>query len=104
MYDGLQSVTISMPPHFVYTKCVFEWDPRKTRANADRHAVTFDEALTVFFGWERTRWSGRETFGKEARFLRLGRASGGRLLIVAYTLRRSGDAETTRIISARRAE
>jgi uncharacterized DUF497 family protein len=35
--------------------------------------------------------------------LRLGRAADGRLLVVAYTLRRSGDAETIRIISARRA-
>ena len=39
----------------------------------------------------------------EMRFLRLGRAADGRVLMVAYTLRRSGDAETIRIISARRA-
>jgi uncharacterized DUF497 family protein len=39
----------------------------------------------------------------ELRFLRLGRAADGRVLMVAYTLRRSGDAETIRLISARRA-
>ena len=39
----------------------------------------------------------------EGRYLRLGRAADGRLIMVAYTLRRSGDAETIRIISARRA-
>jgi hypothetical protein len=27
---------------------VFEWDPRKARANADKHGVTFDDAVTVF--------------------------------------------------------
>jgi uncharacterized protein len=37
----------------------------------------------------------------EQRFLRLGRAADGRVLMVAYTLRRSGDAEAIRIISAR---
>jgi uncharacterized DUF497 family protein len=39
----------------------------------------------------------------ELRFLRLGRASDGRVLMVAYTLRSSGNAERIRIISARRA-
>jgi len=27
---------------------VFEWDPRKARAKADKHGVTFDDAVTVF--------------------------------------------------------
>ena len=39
----------------------------------------------------------------EARFRRLGRSAEGRILMVAYTLRRSADAETIRLISARRA-
>jgi uncharacterized DUF497 family protein len=39
----------------------------------------------------------------ESRFRRLGRSADRRVLMVAYTLRRSGDAETIRIISARRA-
>jgi len=39
----------------------------------------------------------------ERRFLRLGRAADGRVLMVACTLRRGGDAEAIRIISARRA-
>jgi uncharacterized DUF497 family protein len=40
---------------------------------------------------------------KERRFLRLGRSATGRVLVVAYTLRRRGDGESVRIISARRA-
>jgi uncharacterized DUF497 family protein len=37
----------------------------------------------------------------EARFRRVGRSADGRVLMVAYTLRRNGDAETIRLISAR---
>ena len=40
---------------------------------------------------------------KESRLLRLGRAATGRVLVVAYTVRRRGDGESVRIISARRA-
>jgi uncharacterized DUF497 family protein len=40
---------------------------------------------------------------KESRFLRLGRAATGRVLIVAYTVRRRRDGQSIRIISARRA-
>jgi uncharacterized protein len=39
----------------------------------------------------------------EARFLRLGRSSAGRVLMLAHTIRRSGDGEAIRIISARHA-
>jgi uncharacterized DUF497 family protein len=44
-----------------------------------------------------------QTADRAKRFLRLGRAADQRVLMVAYTFRRSGDAETIRIISARRA-
>jgi uncharacterized DUF497 family protein len=40
---------------------------------------------------------------KESRFLRLGRAATGRMRIVAYTVRRRGESEGIRSISARRA-
>jgi Ribonuclease toxin, BrnT, of type II toxin-antitoxin system len=29
-----------------------EWDPRKAAANLRKHAVSFDEAMTVFEDWE----------------------------------------------------
>jgi uncharacterized protein len=82
---------------------VFEWDPRKARANADKHGVTFDDAVTVFLDPMALDGPDQQHSNVESRFLRLGEALDGRLLIVAYTLRRSGDAETIRIISARRA-
>lgn len=27
---------------------MFEWDPRTAKANADKHGVSFDEAVTIF--------------------------------------------------------
>jgi hypothetical protein len=82
---------------------VFEWDPRKAEANAAKHGVSFDDAVTVFLDADALDGPDAEHSSAEARFRRLGRAADGRVLTVAYTLRRSTDAETIRIISARRA-
>jgi len=82
---------------------VFEWDPRKAEANAAKHGVSFDEAVTVFLDTKALDGPDLQHSRAELRFLRLGRAADGRLLMVAYTIRRSGDAETIRLISARRA-
>lgn len=69
---------------------MFEGDARKAAANRTKHGVSFEEAATVFGE-------------RESRFLRLGRAATGRVLIVAYTVRGRDDGESIRIISARRA-
>ena len=82
---------------------MFEWDPRKAEANAAKHGVSFDDAVTVFLDGTALDGPDLQHSKAELRFLRLGRAADGRVLMVAYTLRRSGDAETIRIISARRA-
>ena len=92
-----------MPPHSVYTECVFEWDPRKAEANAAKHGVLFDDAVMVFLDANAMDGPDLQQSRSEARFRRLGRSADGRVLMVAYTLRRSGDAETIRLISARRA-
>jgi uncharacterized DUF497 family protein len=65
--------------------------------------VTFDDAVTVFLDANALDGPDLHHSGIEARVRRLGRAADGRVLMVAYTLRRSGDAETIRLISARRA-
>jgi uncharacterized protein len=82
---------------------VFEWDPRKAEANAVKHGVSFDDAVTVFLDGNALDGPDLQHSKTEQRFLRLGRAADGRVLMVAYTFRRSGNAETTRLISARRA-
>jgi hypothetical protein len=90
---------------FVYTKYVFEWDPRKAEANANaaKHGVSFDDAVTVFLDPEALDGPDLQHSSAESRFLRLGRSARGHVLMVAYTFRRGGDAEAIRIISARRA-
>jgi uncharacterized protein len=82
---------------------VFEWDPRKAQANAAKHGVSFDEAVTVFLDTNALDGPDLQHSGGEARFRRLGSSAEGRVLMVVYTLRRSGHAETVRLISARRA-
>jgi hypothetical protein len=81
---------------------VFEWDPRKAEANAAKHGVTFDDAVS-FLDSDALDGPDLQHSTAEPRLLRLGRVADGRVLMVAYTLRSSGNAETIRIISARRA-
>ena len=82
---------------------MFEWDPRKAEANAAKHDVSFDDAVTVFLDPDALDGPDLQHSSAESRFLRLGRSRNGRVLMVAYTFRRSSDAEAIRIISARRA-
>ena len=90
-------------PYSVYTESVFEWDPRKAAANATKHAVSFDTAVTVFLDPAALDGPDLQHSGTETRRLRVGLAADGRVLMVAYTLRRTNDGEKIRIISARRA-
>lgn len=82
---------------------MFEWDARKAAANATKHGVTFDDAVTVFV--DANALDGPDLAHSEAepRYLRLGTTADGRVLMVAYTIRRRAHVETIRLISARRA-
>ena len=82
---------------------MFEWDTRKAAVNRAKHGVSFEEAGTVFADPNALDGPGLRHSEKESRFLRLGRAATGRVLVVAYTVRRRDDGESIRIISARRA-
>ena len=82
---------------------MFEWDARKAGVNRAKHGVSFEEAATVFGDPDALDGPDLRHSEEESRFLRLGRAATGRVLIVAYTVRRRGDGESIRIISARRA-
>ncbi|MBA3296269.1 MAG: BrnT family toxin [Acidobacteria bacterium] len=82
---------------------MFEWDPRKAQANAEKHGVTFDEAVTIFFDANALDGPDLPQSRAEARFRRLGQSAERRVLTVVYTLRSTGHAETIRLISARRA-
>jgi uncharacterized DUF497 family protein len=82
---------------------VFEWDAGKAATNARKHGVSFEEAATVFADPDALDGPDLKHSAQENRFLRLGRSLQGRVVIVAYTVRGSGDEEKIRIISARRA-
>ena len=82
---------------------MFEWDTSKAAGNYAKHGVSFEEAATVFGDPDALDGQDLSHSEKESRFLRLGRAVTGRVLIVAYTVRRRDDDESIRIISARRA-
>ena len=82
---------------------MFEWDPEKAQATRLKHGVSFDEAATVFLDPDALDGPDQSHSDTEPRFRRLGKSVDGRVLMVAYTLRRTGSAETIRVISARRA-
>jgi uncharacterized protein len=76
-----------------------EWDTNKAAANAKRHRVTFDEAVTALEDPLATTFPDPDHSADEYRFLTIGLSTFRRILVVAHTDR--GDA--VRIISARRA-
>ena len=71
--------------YFVYTKLVFEWDPRKAASNLAKHGVSFEEATTVFGDPGVLDGPDLGHSEDEARCLRLGRSILDRVLMVAYT-------------------
>jgi hypothetical protein len=77
----------------------FEWDARRSRENFRKHAVSFEEASSVFFDPLSATGDDRDHSVGERRRVTFGVSSSGRLLVVAHAER--GDA--IRIISARRA-
>ncbi|MEQ8806117.1 MAG: BrnT family toxin [Rhodospirillales bacterium] len=75
----------------------FEWDPRKARANLERHNVSFQVAVEIFDGPCIVSRDVRRDYGED-RYQSMGLA-GGRCLVVVHTPR----GNRTRIISARKA-
>lgn len=75
----------------------FEWDANKARANLTKHAVSFQEATTVFGDSVSITIPDPGHSQIENRFIILGRSHQGRILVVVHTER--GD--SIRIISAR---
>jgi uncharacterized DUF497 family protein len=77
----------------------FEWDSRKARSNLAKHGVGFQEASTIFGDPLSLTIPDPEHSLSEKRYITVGRAFSGKLLVVVHTER--GD--NIRIISARRA-
>lgn len=75
----------------------FEWDPEKAKSNLRKHGVAFEEATTVFTDALSLTGQDPDHSQEEERLVTFGRASSGRILVVAYTER----GEWIRLISAR---
>lgn len=61
----------------------FDWDPAKAASNAIKHGVTFEEAMTMFRG--PLALSQLDHDSREERWITLGEAATGNLLIVVHT-------------------
>lgn len=75
----------------------FFWDEEKRLVNAQKHAIDFEDAVTIFDGDTVTVEDDRFLYN-EPRFITLGLLN-GRVVAVVHTER----GEVTRIISARKA-
>ena len=79
-------------------ECIgFYWDESNTVKNWERHKVTPEEAEDVFFHDPLAVRSDVGHSSREKRYRAIGRTSRGRLLFVAYTIRR----KLIRVISVR---
>ena len=79
----------------------FEWDPAKSAKNVEKHHVSFEEAVTVFYDPDSLIIPDPDHSDQEERFIILGYSELLRLLVVCHCYRES-DA-VIRIISARKA-
>lgn len=76
-----------------------QWDPAKGDANLNKHGVAFEEAATAFADPLSLTIQDPLHSQGESRFVLIGRAQAGRLLVVVHVER--GD--SIRVISARTA-
>ncbi len=75
----------------------FEWDVRKGRSNLAKHGVGFEEASTIFGDPLSLTIPDPVHSLREERYITMGRAFTGKLLVVVHTER----GNNIRIISAR---
>ncbi len=77
----------------------FAWDPKKAEANAQKHGVTFNEAMTAFQDPLSVTVPDPDHSEGEERFLLVGLSAAGKLLVVAHVER----GKQIRLINARSA-
>ena len=77
----------------------FEWDQSRAEANARKHRVGFDEALTVFADPLAKIFDDPDHSGEEHREIIIGHSAKPRLILVCFTEREG----KIRIINARAA-
>jgi uncharacterized DUF497 family protein len=78
---------------------IYEWDPKKAKANLRKHRVSFEEAATVFLDPLAVTYPDPDHSGEEMREITIGHSAKRGVLFLSHTQR--GD--RTRIIGARKA-
>ena len=82
----------------------FEWDVNKARSNQSKHAVSFEEAATVFRDPKALSIFDDEHSIYEDRWVTIGISNTGRLLVVCHTFKKHDQNDVAiRIFSDRRA-
>ena len=81
----------------------FTWDPAKSRSNAQRHGITFEEAATTWLYLDTIERFDEEHSENEGRWLRIGQSLRGALLVTWSTIRLRDGEEVIRLICSRRA-
>ncbi len=81
----------------------FDWDPRKAESNLAKHRVSFQNAAGVFLDPLQVAIPDEEHSEAEERWVTIGKAKDGILLVVAHTFAENDHEIFVRIISARRA-
>jgi len=83
----------------------FDWDADKARSNLKKHEVSFRLATSIFHDPLAITIFDDDHSQDEDRWISMGRAGNGQVLVVVHTSEEVGAAELhIRIISARRAE
>ncbi|GMU48632.1 MAG: hypothetical protein AMXMBFR31_08580 [Candidatus Desulfobacillus denitrificans] len=83
----------------------FDWDVSKARTNLAKHGVSFHLATSVFRDPLAVTIFDDEHSNVEERWITLGRAQNGQVLVVIHSITEMGSTEIhLRIISARRAD
>ena len=77
----------------------FEWNPKKAKANLEKHSVSFEEGLTVFADPLARIFDDEEHSNDERREIIIGHPIKRRLVLVWFTSRGT----RIRLFSARRA-
>jgi uncharacterized protein len=78
---------------------IYEWDPRKAKANLRTHRVSFEEAVTVFLDPLAVTYPDLDHSRAEMREITIGHSAIQRVIFISHTQRK----ERIRIIGARKA-
>jgi len=82
----------------------FDWDPKKAKANARKHQVSFERVTTIFRDPHLLSIPDEEHSESEERWITIGLDENGILLVLVHTFEKIlANSARIRIISARKA-